>query len=145
MGRVLLSCWPRGEGARYESTIVTETSTDFGVLLRRYRLAAGLTQEALAERAGLSVYGVQKLERGITHPYRDTAGRLTEALELAPDEAERLRASVEPVRRRGTPNGQAASRERRHNLPLSLTSFVGHEQELASLPARASALPVWSR
>ena len=27
---------------------------DFGALLRRYRLAAGLTQEALAERAGVS-------------------------------------------------------------------------------------------
>ena len=45
----------------------------FGDLLRQYRQAAGLTQEALAERAGLSVHGIQKLERGVTHPYRDTA------------------------------------------------------------------------
>jgi DNA-binding XRE family transcriptional regulator len=36
----------------------------FGDLLRRYRLAANLTQEALAERAGLSDSGIQKLERG---------------------------------------------------------------------------------
>jgi transcriptional regulator with XRE-family HTH domain len=28
----------------------------FGELLRRYRVACGLTQEALAERAGLSVH-----------------------------------------------------------------------------------------
>ena len=36
----------------------------FGDLLRRYRLAAGLTQEALAERAGLSSDAVSTLERG---------------------------------------------------------------------------------
>ena len=29
----------------------------FGALLRQYRLAAGLSQEELAERAGLSVQG----------------------------------------------------------------------------------------
>jgi transcriptional regulator with XRE-family HTH domain len=42
----------------------------FGELLRRHRQAAGLTQQELAERAGLSVHGIQKLERGATHPYR---------------------------------------------------------------------------
>ena len=30
----------------------TEAALTFGTLLRRYRLAAGLTQDALAERAG---------------------------------------------------------------------------------------------
>jgi transcriptional regulator with XRE-family HTH domain len=49
-------------------------------LLRRHRIAAGLTQEALAERAGLSVYGIQKLEAGTMRPYRDTAERLVAAL-----------------------------------------------------------------
>ena len=58
--------------------------SDFGAALRSGRLAAGLTQDELAERAGLSVYGVQKLERGTTHPYRDTAERLLTALQLAP-------------------------------------------------------------
>ncbi len=36
----------------------------FGSLLRRYRRAAGLTQEALAERALLSVFTISALERG---------------------------------------------------------------------------------
>jgi transcriptional regulator with XRE-family HTH domain len=36
----------------------------FGALLRRYRLAAGLSQEELAERAGLSVQGLSALENG---------------------------------------------------------------------------------
>lgn len=44
----------------------------FGALLRRHRLRAGLTQEALAERAGLSPRGVIHLERGTRHPYPDT-------------------------------------------------------------------------
>ena len=35
-----------------------------GMLIRRFRLAAGLSQEELAERSGLSVRGVSDLERG---------------------------------------------------------------------------------
>jgi len=34
-----------------------------------------MTQPDLAQRAGLSVHGIQKLERGATHPYRDTRQR----------------------------------------------------------------------
>jgi transcriptional regulator with XRE-family HTH domain len=45
----------------------------FGALLRQYRVAIGLTQESLAQRAGLSVHGIHKLEVGVTHTYRDTA------------------------------------------------------------------------
>ena len=44
--------------------MVAERTNTFGTLLRRFRTAACLTQERLAERAGLSVYGIQKLERG---------------------------------------------------------------------------------
>jgi transcriptional regulator with XRE-family HTH domain len=55
-------------------------SRPFGDLLREYRLAAGLTQEVLAERAAPSVYGIQKLERGVTRPFRDTVERLVGAL-----------------------------------------------------------------
>src|SRR5262245_23524185 len=56
----------------------------FGALLRTHRLAAGLTQEELAERAGLSWRGVQDLERGIRRlPQAGTARRLAEALGLA--------------------------------------------------------------
>ena len=58
------------------------SATLFGDLLRQYRVAAGLTQAALAERAGLSVHGIQKLERGVTRPYRHTAQRLESALAL---------------------------------------------------------------
>ena len=45
--------------------MTTTASSTFGMLLRRYRVAAALTQEGLAERAGLSARGVQDLERGV--------------------------------------------------------------------------------
>lgn len=49
------------------------TESGFGELLRRYRVAAGLTQEALAERAGVSTRGISDLERGAHGlPRRDT-------------------------------------------------------------------------
>ena len=52
----------------------------FGELLRRHRLAAGLTQEALAERAGLGVRTVQGLEEGEHRPRRESARQLAAAL-----------------------------------------------------------------
>src|SRR5215831_2143457 len=116
--------------------MLTQTSASFGGLLRRHRLAAGLTQEQLAERAGLSVYGIQKLERGTTHPYRDTVERLSAALQLGALDAEELRTTVGPVRRRGSPAPDRAVREVRHNLPVSMTSFVGRERELVDIPDR---------
>jgi transcriptional regulator with XRE-family HTH domain len=56
----------------------------FGDMLRRQRLEAGLSQESLAERAGLSARGVSDLERGVNRaPQRETVLRLSEALALA--------------------------------------------------------------
>ena len=56
----------------------------FGSLLRQYRTRAGLTQEELAERAGLSVRGISDLERGINRTARpDTAHALARALGLS--------------------------------------------------------------
>ncbi len=40
------------------------TETGFGELFRRYRTTAGLTQEELAERAGMSTRGISVHERG---------------------------------------------------------------------------------
>ena len=72
----------------------------FGALLRRHRLDAGLTQEALAERAGLSPRGVQGLERGERHPYRETVRRLGVALALPPDVLRVFEAAGTPAPRR---------------------------------------------
>jgi predicted ATPase/transcriptional regulator with XRE-family HTH domain len=71
----------------------------FGVLLRRYRLAAGLSQERLAERAGLSVQGLSALENGRRQaPYRHTVTLLAHAMGLTALDAATLEAAVVRVR-----------------------------------------------
>ena len=58
--------------------------SNFGALLKHYRLAAGLSQEALAARAGLSARTISDLERGIHGtPRTDTLELLTSALSLS--------------------------------------------------------------
>ena len=55
----------------------------FGDLLKRYRGLVGLTQEDLAERAGLTPQGIGLLERGERRrPQRYTVRKLAEALNL---------------------------------------------------------------
>jgi predicted ATPase/transcriptional regulator with XRE-family HTH domain len=58
-----------------------------GPLIRGLRTSAGLTQEELAETAGISVRTVSDIERGLRRSvYRDTAERLAAALEIEPSE-----------------------------------------------------------
>lgn len=113
--------------------------TTFGEQLRHYRLAAGLSQEGLAERAGISVQGLSLLENGKRQaPYRSTIALLARALGLSPTQAATLEAGV--VRSRG-PAGPgilpfppvSAAPAPRTNLPLQLTSFIGREQALAEV------------
>jgi len=83
-------------------------SPRFSVLLRRLRLAAGLTQEALAERAGISAKAISDLERDPTRlPRLDTVHLLAEALRLDPEgrtnllaaaRADRTLPTTEPIR-----------------------------------------------
>src|SRR5438067_1980550 len=93
---------------RGEPIDVSPATESFGELLRQHRLAAGLTQENLAERAGLSVHGIHKLERGLTHPYRDTAQRLIAALQLGAADEMRLRTAARPAPRRDRPHLSAS-------------------------------------
>ncbi|HEX2037791.1 MAG TPA: helix-turn-helix transcriptional regulator, partial [Chloroflexota bacterium] len=90
----------------------------FGTLLRRYRLAAGLSQEALAERARLSPVAISALERGARRsPYRTTVQLLVQALELAAGDAEALAGAARPSRRpraaEALPAGQAGGTQTR--------------------------------
>jgi predicted ATPase/DNA-binding XRE family transcriptional regulator/TolA-binding protein len=67
----------------------------FGELLRQRRLAAGLTQEALAERAGVSAKAISDLERDPERtPRLDTVGLLADA--LGPGERIALLAAARP-------------------------------------------------
>jgi transcriptional regulator with XRE-family HTH domain len=70
-------------------------STPFGELLRRARQSAGLTQAELAERARLSVRGINDLERGARQtPRKDTVTLLAQALNLTGEERSAFQAAV---------------------------------------------------
>lgn len=115
----------------------TDSGASFKVLLRRYRLEAGLTQEALAARAGVSVRNIQELERGANNPLRDTARRLADALDLTADDRTRFDAAMSSTpRRRGRAAAHLARGRGRLSvdgpvaLPLSPTSFIGRAREI---------------
>jgi tripartite motif-containing protein 71 len=87
--------------AARERTSVMDTADagSFGRLLRQYRLAAGLTQEELAERAHLSARGISDLERGArSSPRRDTLLLLADALPLSAEERARFDAVAQAAR-----------------------------------------------
>jgi predicted ATPase/DNA-binding CsgD family transcriptional regulator/DNA-binding XRE family transcriptional regulator/Tfp pilus assembly protein PilF len=110
----------------------TDQPLRFGELLRHYRAEAGLTQAALAERAGLSVRGLSDLERGARRlPHPGTMQRLAGALALG--QAERA-ALLAAGRHTGVPSGGRPAGDRpAPALPVPLTSFVGRERELAEV------------
>src|SRR5712692_4606763 len=67
----------------------------FGALLRRHRFAVGLSQEAISERANLSVSAIRAVEHGERQaPYRATVGALATALDLTGPERVALEATV---------------------------------------------------
>ena len=108
--------------------MATTSLPGFGEALRRYRLAAGLTQEALAECAGLSRRGISDLERGVNQtPRRETVALLAQALMLSPRE----RATLEAAARRVAAVPPADST--RPHPDGSRVPFVGRVPELAAL------------
>jgi transcriptional regulator with XRE-family HTH domain/tetratricopeptide (TPR) repeat protein len=144
---------------RNDVTDAAEAVTSFGSLLRGYRLAAGLTQEELADKSGLSARAISDLERGRTaRPFMRSVRMLANAMDLTDDQRARFvrhvvgnnaalvgttvdaahtdneagRERPEPVLR---PSGQAAAPRQ---LPRAHPYFCGREPELAVL----SALPL---
>lgn len=101
----------------------TARPTTLGELIRRQRVAAGLTQENLAERAGLSVRAISDLERGVSSARRGTVQLLADALDLPPQERAKFEAGqIYPSARLWT--------DQSHNLPLQPTPFIGREREV---------------
>ncbi len=72
-----------------------ENGAPFSALLRHYRQSAALSQEELADRAGISVAAISTLERGRrTTPRPDTLQLLATALELTAEQRAAFIASV---------------------------------------------------
>jgi predicted ATPase len=109
----------------------------FGELLREHRLAAGLSQELLAERALISVEAVSALERGVHQaPHRDTLELLIGALGLSPEQ----RRAIEASAKRGS--RLPAQRAIRSNLPLAITPLFGRDQELSEIAEMLHHFPL---
>ena len=114
--------------ARYHRATMGEgDDRAIGALLKRYRVAAGLTQEELAERAEVSARTVSDTERGLrTSIYRDTAKRLADALGL--DEDDKARFEQAARKRIAAPLVGA-----RFSVQAPPTQLIGREPELALL------------
>jgi tetratricopeptide (TPR) repeat protein/transcriptional regulator with XRE-family HTH domain len=105
----------------------------FASLLRKLRREARLTQEELAEAAGLSVRAVAYLERGVvTTPQKETVRLLAGALRLVGPARTEFEAAA---RGRAAPGGVAAATR---TLPRDIASFTGRQRELEQLAEAAA-------
>jgi tetratricopeptide (TPR) repeat protein/transcriptional regulator with XRE-family HTH domain len=140
-----------------------QPALSFAGLVRQLRAGAGLTQEELAEAAGLPVRTLSDLERGVTRTaHKDTALLLAGALGLADpvrglfaaaargkvpavdvltalrqDAPGAFAAAATQSLSRGiaVPGGAAAATR---TLPRDLASFTGRQRELGELVAAAA-------
>jgi predicted ATPase/DNA-binding XRE family transcriptional regulator len=102
----------------------------FAELLRQCRIDAGLSQEALAETAGISVNAVSAYERGLRlAPRRKTIASLMDALKLSDER----RVEFETVAGARYAAVSTTEVETRHNLPWQPTSFVGRHEEVEEI------------
>lgn len=98
-----------------------------GQTLRRVRRAAGLSQQELAERAGLTASGISQLERGVrTRPYPHTLRALADALELDADGHRQLLDAT---------GASGAELPRRVSLPAN-PDLIGRERDVSELVDR---------
>jgi predicted ATPase/DNA-binding CsgD family transcriptional regulator len=113
--------------------LISDEQVGFGDVLRRFRVAAGLSQEALAERASLSARGISDLERAARRrPFPATVRRLAEALGLSEADRQVLQAAGE-ASARAAPEPALVSARASGRLPVAHTSFVGRDTQLAEL------------
>jgi predicted ATPase/DNA-binding XRE family transcriptional regulator len=112
---------------------VGDQGLTFGSRLRQLREGAGLTQEELALRAGLSPRAISALERGERQrPYPHTVRTLADALGLTEQERASLLATL-PSRATAAPATLLTPQV--VNLPVPPTPLVGREWELEQIRA----------
>jgi tetratricopeptide (TPR) repeat protein/transcriptional regulator with XRE-family HTH domain len=143
-----LRAWRGGQGKGAWRAVVEEPELSFAGLLRHLRAQTRLTQEELAEAAGLSPRSVSNLERGINRTaHKDTALLLAGALSL--DEPVRAlfvaaargkvpAADVLAAQHGATTTAFAASATR--SLPRDIASFTGRGAELTRLLGAVDSL-----
>src|SRR6476619_8429711 len=104
---------------------MANTRGSFGDLLRHYRTLAGMSQEALAERAGLTSNAIGSLERGERRrPHPHTIRSLVDALGLSDEQrSELIGAPGQPGA--PAPDAAAAPAPQSSTLPAPPTPLIG--------------------
>jgi transcriptional regulator with XRE-family HTH domain len=106
----------------------------FGLALRRRRVAARLTQEQLAARAGLSARAVGDIERGrVRYPRPESVRLLGRALGQAGPELDAFLGLARAEYWAGRARGEQAAVPAQ--LPLDVRGFTGRQRELGYLDA----------
>jgi transcriptional regulator with XRE-family HTH domain/tetratricopeptide (TPR) repeat protein len=115
---------------------------ELGPRLRRYREAAGLSQEELAERAGLSGRAISDIERGLRRsPYPSTVRRLAVALDLGDDDRAMLLAAAQAPSRQVPSNTVLQAGQGAYLGASASLRLVGRQSEVRQLEdALGSAL-----
>ncbi|RKR75923.1 helix-turn-helix domain-containing protein [Frondihabitans australicus] len=106
-------------------------SDSLGVRLRRHRVLADLTLEALSFSSGISDRTISNIERGIsTSPQRRTLAAILDALELEQSEQQEI------LRLARMPRIESGASERSAMLaPPLLTDFTGRPEVMRSISA----------
>lgn len=105
------------------------SSGDFASMLRHHRLLAGLTQENLAHRSGVSVRTISDIERGrVTRPHPQTVEHIARVVGLSPEDRQALaRLARAAVAALDVAGGLPVSQ-----LPPDLGDFTGRTGELSA-------------
>lgn len=108
----------------------TDRHSPFGALLRQFREAAGLSQEQLAERTGLSQRGISDLERGLrTAPRPETFRMLADGLDLTDLQRTQLRTAIAATK----PSSFHPSAHAPPGIPTPSSPFIGRAGDLESI------------
>jgi predicted ATPase/DNA-binding CsgD family transcriptional regulator/transcriptional regulator with XRE-family HTH domain len=120
-----------------------DASATFGARLRSHRLRAGLSQEALAERADLSGATLSALEQGLRRaPYPHTVRSLSAALGLSAEESAAFVEAARPPARKAMHRAPVPDPPRRATLPRPLTSLVGRESDVGAVQRQLDRSPL---
>lgn len=112
------------------------TEIPFGEWLKRQRKASGWTQEQLADKVGCSAIAIRKFESEERRPSEQIVERLAHIFQIpVKEQAAFLRFArgnwfSSPEIKTASPWYQTGKRS---NLPASLSSFIGREQQIADL------------
>jgi len=118
----------------------------FGLVLRRQRLAIGITHETLAERSGVAKRTIQDLERGVAHPQRQTLRRLIDALKPSQEARAALDAArpsprlrvIHPSSDGLSTRADGTGAPAQHHvggLPVPRSRLIGRDQEVPAIRA----------